>query len=190
MLDPDGSNPVNLTNDSDRFDAWPTWSPDGEKLMYISDAGSDWPEAPDIFVMNADGSNPVNLTNNSSAWLQGHATWSPDGTQIAYEIYNPGGRTYDIWMMNADGTRQKNLTQTGSESEATVTWSPDGTQLAYLATSGGAPNIWVMNADGTNPINLTNDDQVTDVWPSWSGVTDLATLIEAISWGQLKTQNR
>ena len=194
VMNADGSDQVNLTNNSDFFEAWPTWSPDGEKLLFISDPGRESYSRPpvdaDIVVMNADGSNQVKLTNNGGAWIEGYAVWSPNGTQVAYEISDALGRNYDVWVMNADGTGQKNLTTTGSELEAVPRWSPDGSQIAYFATTGGTPNIWVMNADGTNKINLTNDDQVTDVWPSWAGVADLTTLIEAISWGQFKALAR
>ena len=37
----------------------------------------------EIYVMDADGSNPTNLTNNAAA-AEFHATWSADGTKIAF----------------------------------------------------------------------------------------------------------
>jgi TolB protein len=58
--------------------------------------------AADIYVVNADGTNQTNLTNSLDyEWA---ATWSPDGTQIAFP--NEG----EIYVMDADGSGRMNLT--------------------------------------------------------------------------------
>jgi hypothetical protein len=43
---PDGTDLVNLTSDSDGFDAAASWSPDGRKLLFFSDRMS--PTNPDV----------------------------------------------------------------------------------------------------------------------------------------------
>src|SRR5262245_45283252 len=54
VMDADGSNPVNLTN-NEGMDEAITWSPDGSKIAFVSNREL----AGEIYVMNADGSNPV-----------------------------------------------------------------------------------------------------------------------------------
>lgn len=61
-IEPDGSNPVNLTN-SDDCNSFGTWSFDGDKIAFSSDRdGND-----EIYSINSDGSNVTRLTNNSAS---------------------------------------------------------------------------------------------------------------------------
>ena len=80
VMDADGSNPTNLTNNG-ATDGGPAWSPDGGKIAFTSERDGNY----EIYVMDADGSNPTNLTNNS-AW-DSEPAWSPDGSKIAFESY-------------------------------------------------------------------------------------------------------
>ena len=58
-MDADGGNPQRLTNDL-HSDWHPSWSPDGERIVFTSDRDRDF----EIYVMDADGGNPQKLTNN------------------------------------------------------------------------------------------------------------------------------
>ena len=67
IMDPDGRNQVNLTNNSD-MDLIPSLSPDGKKILFVSDRNwepdnkgdNNW----DVFVMDVDGGNVKNLTGS------------------------------------------------------------------------------------------------------------------------------
>jgi TolB protein len=61
VMDLDGGNQVNLTNDSGA-DYAPTWSPDGEWIAFTSDRTGNL----EIFVLPAAGGTPLNLTNNAA----------------------------------------------------------------------------------------------------------------------------
>ncbi len=87
VMDADGSNPVNLTNNP-ASDFEPAWSPDGSRIAFVSSRD----EYLDIFVMNADGSDPVNLTPDDLVPLTAFPetpTWSPDGSRIASSSATP-----------------------------------------------------------------------------------------------------
>jgi hypothetical protein len=60
----------------------------------------------DIWTTNADGKDLTQLTD--SAGIDFDASWSPDGTQIAYR--HDEGNESEIWVMNADGTGHRRLT--------------------------------------------------------------------------------
>jgi hypothetical protein len=57
----------------------PSWSPDGQKIMYISDRD---PNGDQIFLINPDGSNETLLTGDPNG--QEMPTWLSDGKRIGY----------------------------------------------------------------------------------------------------------
>jgi len=60
-IDVDGNNLKKIEPPVDDSCSSPCWSPNGQKIAFITDAPSGWSK---IFVMNPDGSNPEMLTNN------------------------------------------------------------------------------------------------------------------------------
>jgi Tol biopolymer transport system component len=74
VMDADGSDPVNLTNNP-AYDAQPAWSPDGTRIAFHSYRDGNY----EIYVMGADGSNPVRLTDNPEG--DGYPAWSPGSHQ-------------------------------------------------------------------------------------------------------------
>jgi TolB protein len=117
-----------------------------------------------IHIMNADGTDKRRLTNNP---LQDEeAAWSPDGTQIAFNIDNYAGRC-DIHVMNADGSNLRQLTTKGNASGPA--WSPDGTRIAFARYDrDGSADLYVMNTDGTGEQPLTQTEKVRVYSPAWS----------------------
>lgn len=92
-------------------------------------------------------------------------TWSPDGTQLAYQAEN------DIYVVSVAGVVPVNLTNAGpDEINQHPAWSPDGRHIAFASTRGNhglrsGLRIYLMNADGSNPVKLTEGQAES---PSWS----------------------
>jgi Tol biopolymer transport system component len=146
VMNPDGSNQVRLT-DNLATEKAPTWSPDGKKIVFISDRDG----VDRIYTMNPDGSNPVLLSPN------GFQKWSlsvsPDGAQIAF------GATDGIFVLNVDGSRLIQLKEGWSSG---LDWSLDGTKLVFSRGS----QIYIMNADGSSQISVTKNE-AHNYAPAW-----------------------
>lgn len=67
MMNADGSEQTNLTNDPD-WDNSPRWSPDGSKIAFVTwRHGNDGsPDLSEIYVMYADSTEQIRLTNDSA----------------------------------------------------------------------------------------------------------------------------
>ena len=168
LMNPDGTNPINLTQAVERADGHSSWSPDGKHIAFASSDRFQWPW--DIWAMDADGSNPHNLTNH---YAQDRSPdWSPDGSRIAFESDRNKDwefefqANWEVYVMNADGTNLINLTNHPA-GDGSPDWSPDGNQIAFTSNRDGNLEVYVINADGTNPINLTNHP-AGDYSPDWS----------------------
>jgi TolB protein len=158
LIDADGSNPVNLTNNPAE-DLAGAISPDGTRIAFTTDRTGNF----EIYVMNVDGTGVTNLTNNPGN--DQIAAWSPDGSQLAFTSDRSGDQ--QIWVMDADGSGATNLTDTPGEDHAFNDWSPDGSQIVFATARDGDAEIYVMDADGSNQTNLTNNP-ASDVAPAWS----------------------
>jgi TolB protein len=120
----------------------------------------------DIYVANADGTERTQLTFGPNA--DDHATWSPDGTMLAYESEQAGDLSTALIVIGADGlhpvTVRDHLAQAGN-----ITWSPDSRRLAVSARIVGEAtfHIYVGEADGSAVIQLGGPD-LFGVEPRWS----------------------
>jgi len=165
----DGSNETRLTWD-DSDDRFPSWSPDGSKILFQSDRG----EVPAIYVMDDDGLNVLKIPNTEGG---NYAKWSRDGARIAF-FADVDGNT-EIVVVNADGSRPVNLTNNPATDE-TPSWTSDGSLIAFQTDRGGEPRveersgevrrnfgIYLMHADGSNQTQIT-DFETNDENPAIS----------------------
>lgn len=176
VANPDGSAPVRLTDGAN--DAWPSWSPNGSKILFSSsrydpsiegcEPGVDFRCPTDIYVMDADGSGVVRLTDDQAPEYQ--PVWSPGGDRIAF--VRPRGGTIAFWeapaifSMNADGTEVRQVSSGDGGSDFSPSWSPDGEQLAFSAFRFEDSSLFVVEPDGTGERSLLSVGYVAD--PVWS----------------------
>ena len=84
------------------------------------------------------------LTDTDGLSLSG--SWSPDGTQVAYD-YTLNG-SMDIAVMSLGGGEPR-LVAGGPNDEAMPRWSPDGSRIAFLSDDGTGMNVyWVPPTGG------------------------------------------
>jgi Tol biopolymer transport system component len=106
---------VNRLTTSESLNAFPSYSPDGKKIVFSSNRDGN----SEIYIMNSDGSEQTPITNNSFEDI--HPCWSPDGTKIAFSSNRDGN--YEIYVMNTDGSGQTRLTNNPAD-DVEPAWSP------------------------------------------------------------------
>lgn len=109
--------PLRLTN-TDENEAGPRPSPDGSKLVYSRQDGSQW----EIYLGSSnDLSAPTNLTNSSSNEVT--PSWSTNGDQIVFVSDQGAGGRVDLYLMNNSGGNINRITNTAAV-EYRPRWKP------------------------------------------------------------------
>jgi Tol biopolymer transport system component len=95
---------------------------------------------------------------------QGHPSFSPDGSQVAFQWTGEKGDNQDIYVKLVEGGTPLRLT-TSPEPAASPAWSPDGRQIAFLRRGGvysisplGGPERRLTDA-GVNSLAWLPDSQ-------------------------------
>lgn len=103
------------------------------------------PYLPDgLWVMDADGSNLTRLLEEDDPAIGlGYASWSPDGTLIAYSRFEIPDQDEtrtdaDVWIVEADGTNAHAVVD-GDGMQWIPRISPDGNSIAYTQEEAGGP---------------------------------------------------
>src|SRR5207237_264173 len=152
VVNPDGVNPHPVATAAGGEN--PSWSPDGQRIAYQTDAGGDF----DIMSVAADGSgSPVPLTFGISNDID--PAYSPDGTRLAFASDRTGDN--ELFVKTLGGSLLQ-LTHVPDASDTQPTWSPDGTRIAF--TSQG--RLYAMDAHGGRQHELV-PDQVLRSDPAW-----------------------
>ena len=161
-MNPDGSEQVNLTRHR-ADDQQAVWSPTGEQILFVSDRGG----ARNLYLMDPDGSNVQRVFKFKIEDWRTAPTWSPDGTQFAYQRINWGKLTTGIYIATLGEQEEKFITKASSPA-----WSPDGMELACIV--GG--RLTFINVHTGNQKQLL--PKKTTHWqrhPSWSADGDKLT---------------
>ena len=142
VMDADGANRTNITQNPRAYNTMPSWSPDGSKIAFVAVRNVNridlWNSDLDVFVMNADGTNLVRLTED--ARFNVLPSWSPDSKRIVFVRATHDDITdSDIYVMNADGTGLVNLTQTPGVGEFHPAWKPTPFSVSLRGKLSG---IW------------------------------------------------
>ncbi len=108
VMNADGSNRRDLTNDLDYNDFDPAWSPDGRDIAFASERDGDF--STHIYKTSASGNGAVvvRLTNMPEVTDTSPA-WAPNGGGIVFDS-DRSGSLGDIWEMGASGGGQHELT--------------------------------------------------------------------------------
>jgi hypothetical protein len=133
----------------------PTWTPDGRRLVYSSDA--------DLWWIAADGSGrPESLLVATGQRFAGTVT--PDGRAVVFQEF--GSSRNGIQSLVFDSAPAAHMVIPGAFSESAPALSPDGHWLAYQSDEAGRMEVYVRPypaAGARVPVSLLGGTE-----PAWS----------------------
>jgi TolB protein len=123
----------------------PTWSPDGQDLIFISNRGHIWGSGGFWRMPARPNAEPRELRFEETTW-KARPDWSRDGKRVVYSSYL-GRQWHQLWLMTADGGDPFQLTY--GEGDATAPrWSPDGRRIAYITNDRGNTALGIVDVPG------------------------------------------
>jgi eukaryotic-like serine/threonine-protein kinase len=142
---------------------YPMWSPDGNRLAYVTGNRPGRLGERVISIAAADGSGVVDMfacPGGEGAYCE-PTDWSHDRLFVTVR----GSRGRDIWTVTTDNAHSAHplLAEPYSERDARV--SPDSQWIAYVSDESGRPEVSVRSLVGTSKrIVLTPDGGDQPVW--------------------------
>jgi dipeptidyl aminopeptidase/acylaminoacyl peptidase len=161
VVDVEGGEPRQVTEGDAEHDL-PTWSPDGQRLVFPAYRGERWDSEliSRLYALDLDaGGEPEQLTGDDASYET--PSYSPDGTRIAFRSSPEDGTSphhSQIGVMNPNGSDIRLLTtsldlQCGPYPDyREPVW--DGDRLVFTVEDGGNVHIYAVAADGSAPPEL------------------------------------
>ena len=162
----DGGGLTRITNAEGAIDIPIDYSPDGKQILFGRvGPDHDCTTTSALFVVNLDGTGLHQIT--PPGLCGGGGSWSPDGTEIAFEHRG------SLFTVHPDGTGLAKIPlATSSQNRAgDVDWSPDGKKIVFLLSPQSDPGtgqegIATADADGSN-IQQVTISETFDHQPDW-----------------------
>lgn len=147
MADADGARSTMLLESKDPILS-PDWSPDGNKVAYVSFETS----RPAVFVQNLATGERRQVTNFKG--LNGAPSWSPDGDKLALVLSKDGNP--EIYTLDLSSGQFTRLTQHFAI-DTEPSWTPDGEGIIFTSNRGGKPQIYQVTLANGRVERLTFD---------------------------------
>ncbi|BFN31883.1 Tol-Pal system beta propeller repeat protein TolB [Vibrio harveyi] len=124
----------------------PAWSPDGQKLAYVSFQNGQ----AEIFIMNIYTGEREKVT--SYPRHNGAPRFSPDGSKLALVLSKTG--SLQVYTLDLKTRKLTQITR-GRSNNTEPFWHPDGKSLIFTSDRGGKPQIYQVNLGSGSTNRLT-----------------------------------
>lgn len=192
----DNKDIVQLTNEEDGVCQYPIYSPDGNEILYTKGFMMESPEGPlqsGIYAMDTVGLVKREIfrtvTKKEKKYILGPASWSPDGSNIAFALASQEWQGTKICLISKDGGEIKSLSPAGNWSDPK--FSPDGKYLVWEKGFEQQASYYIMASDFTGNILGEYKDGYNAQWTKDShGIIYLDAEQKAIVLSNLKEKTQ
>lgn len=139
----------NISNTPTQREISVSWSPDGKRIAYLSDATGEY----EIYTKAQSGEgNASQVTKDGNIW-RFEPVWAPDSQSLAYSDKNQ-----KLWITQANGKRSIEVDR-GTRNDITYyRWSPDSRWLTYVkVTDNGMSSIFVYDTKEKSIHQMTSN---------------------------------
>lgn len=155
VMDANGANETNLTNNPMERDWFPVVSPDSTRVAYWKERSAGGP--PNLYVMKMDGTGKTRLSSaNSSLYPEPHV-FSRSGTMLAYaDNHLTSGFHPKLRVVSVDGTNDHALTGDQAD-ELRPLFTCDDQKVVFTSMRDGNWEIYSAAVAGGGLVNLSNN---------------------------------
>jgi len=151
----------NLTHSSDAHDKNPRWSPDGSRIVFISDKTGE----EELWLVNQDGLKPAEQLTSGGKAFRYQPEWSPDGKRIAFSDKNGY-----LWVLTVEDKKLTEVAKSRRGGGGTIRdfeWSRAGNHLAFsMPNENGFSSVHIWSARDGQVRRVTSADFNSNT-PSW-----------------------
>ncbi len=139
VADADGENPRVILQSKQPILS-PSWSPDGDRLAYVSFES----RHPAVFIqeMRTGQRQSVAAFNG----VNSAPSWSPDGSRLAMSLSKAGNP--EIYVLTLATGKLARITHNPRAIDTEPTWMPNGQEIIFTSDRGGKPQIYRISASG------------------------------------------
>ena len=142
--------PRNLTRSAGSAERFPSWSPDGRWIAYLSDQTGEY----EMYITQSDGRGETRqLTKDGNCYRYG-GQWSPDSKHMAF-----ADKTGKLTLLTVESGDTKTIDTDPTSQQMDVSWSHDSKWLTYSKTTderAPSSHIWVYNVADSSRRQLTS----------------------------------
>ena len=148
----------NLTESSGAHDKWPSWSPDGSQIAFISDKSGE----EELYLVPQDGSKPAEQITQGGSAMRYSPNWAPDGKRIAFS--DKDGKLYVLTLAD------RKIVEVADSPRGQIRdyqWSPRGNFLAFSMSNQNAfQSVFVWSAT-SGKLERVTDQSFNSYNPTW-----------------------
>jgi TolB protein len=146
VSDADGANPRSVLQSKQPILS-PSWSPEGERLSYVSFENG----KAEVFVQEMRSGRRDSVA--AFKGLNSAPSWSPDGKKLAVTLSKAGNP--EIYVLELASGKLSRVTHNSQAIDTEAVWMPNGRELVFTSDRGGRPQIYKVSADGGRATRLT-----------------------------------